>query len=400
MNVLIITTHFPPKKGGVETSIVHYLDFFEQKENFQVVVLTYENRYREKFEDYWQKSKILRIKVPIALLEYIISLKSVSRMNSFCRKFLYLFLHTFFLGIGSLIHLKKILEADKIIAKGALIECIVTYALSIVIRKKYAVRWHTDLSDTLSNAVTALTLRRASSIVVNGIDVKEKMCRLTRHKGKRILVLRHSVDADIFKPIPQNKARITLNLPQSKFIVLFAAALNKVKFCDLVVGGASFLFEKNPDIFFVMIGEGPLEETIRAIARSRSKSILFIDHFLDQETLSLFINASDILIGSADIYYPSRIVLESLACGTPILLFNTSGHIEKRKAKLQFRMPLPNVFVIEPSQDEFIKFLLTNKTKIQQIRKDLHLIMRSRQYVLGHYKLKHILTTELKILLD
>lgn len=382
----------------METSNIQYLDFLEQ-ENFAVTVLTYENRCREKFEDYWQKSKVIRIKVPFALLEYMIGLRSVSKLNSFYRKFMYLFLHVCYLGVGSLIHLKEVVKADRILANGALMESIVAYILSIIARKKYAVRWHTDLLGVLSNAVAAITLQRASNISVNGVDIREKMNRLTRYKGKKIFVSKHAVNTNIFHFIPQNKARITLNLPHYKFIILFAAALNEVKFCDLIVRAAHFLFEKDSDIFLVIIGEGPLEETIKELAKSKPKSLLFINHFLDQKTLNLFINASDVVIGSSDIYYPSKLVIESLACGTPVLLFNTSGHIEKRGTKLQFRILLPNVFVIEPSQDEFIKFLLSNKQQIHRIRNEPHSIEEAVQYVLRNHKLEYVLNHELKLLL-
>jgi len=122
---------------------------------------------------------------------------------------------------------------------------------------------------------------------------------------------------------------------------------------------------------------------------------LFIDHFVDQQTLNLYINAANIVMGTADLYYPSRITLEALACGTPVLLLNTSIHIEKRNESLNFTIPLTNVFVINPSVREIAKFLLLNKKKIYKLGKETDIIKKSRRYVLQNYKPEKIIEKEI-----
>lgn len=49
--VFLITTHSPPGKGGVETSTLHYLSFFEKQEKYHLIVLTYDNRHLGKFKE-------------------------------------------------------------------------------------------------------------------------------------------------------------------------------------------------------------------------------------------------------------------------------------------------------------------------------------------------------------
>jgi len=399
INIFLITTHFPPKRGGVETRVHQYLDFAETQGGLKFTVLTYENRYIENFVDYWKRSKIIRIKVPIPLLEYMIGLKSVSRLDTALKKSMYVFLHVFFLLLGGLIHFREILKVDKILVCGALVESIVGYVLSLLARKEYAVRWCTDLSDTMANIITKLVLRRASSIVVNGMDIKKKMLKLTELPPEKISVSKQAVDTDIFRPIPQTEARKILNLPSNKLIVLFAAPLNEVKFCDLVVKSIPKVFQKNSDFFLVIIGEGPLENMIKDLMKSNNVNLLFINYFVDQKTLSLYINAADLVVGSADVCYPTRLVLESLACGTPVLLFNASMHVEKRETGLRFKIPLNNVFVIPPSEDEFVRFLLTSKEKILQAKNDKHLVEMSRLYILKNHELRRRVEDDLRKLL-
>ncbi len=394
MNILLITTHFPPKRGGVETSNVQYLDFFEKQNNITATVLTYENRCIKGFVDYWKRSRVIRIKVPVPLLEYMIGLKSVSTLDSFLKQAMYSLLHICYLFKGILINLREIYQADKIVTKGALVETVAGYFSSLLRRQKYAVRWHTDLSMSLADTLTKLTLQRASNIGVNGIDIKRKMIKLVGNKGKNIFVSKNATNTSIFHPISQNEAREILNLPSSKFIILFAAALNEVKFCDLIIKSAPVLLGSDSDFFFVIIGEGPMEQAVEKLQGLLRMNVLFIDHFVSPEKLSLYMNATDIVIGSADTYYPASSVPESLACGIPVLLFNTSGHIAKRVKTLQFTIPLNNVFTVNPSVDDTTKFFLLNKRKIRQLRNDQSMIKMSRQYVMQNYEQGKILKIE------
>jgi len=399
MNILIITTHFPPKKGGVETSNIQYLDFFERKENFKVVVLTYENRHREKFDDYWQRSKIIRIKVPTALLEYMTGLKNVSRLNSFYRKFMYAFLHICWLGIGGLIYLKEVFKADIIIANGALIESVVAYALSTIAKKKYAVRWRAGFSGILADIVTKLILRRTRVVGVNGRDIQLEIMRLTNFNETKVFISKHGVNMNIFYPIPQRKSRTILNLSPTAFIVLFAAPLNRTKFCDILVESIPMLLRQSSDYFFIIIGEGPLDSEVSKLERLYKRNMRFVPHFVPPEKLNLYINAADITAGCVDVCYPARMVLESLACGTPVYLFNVARREEVSK-KVTFTLPLRNVFMISPSSSRLCEFLSKNKLKIHQIRNNKKLIEECRQYILQNHELNKIVKNEIMYLFE
>lgn len=394
MNILLITTHFPPKRGGVESSNLQYLDFFENQKNFHLTVLTYDNRSFEPFNDYWKNSTIIRVKVPISLLEFMTGLKSVSTLNSFLKKLMYAFFHVYYLIKGSIIHFKKIYKADIILANGALIESIVCYFLSTITRKKYLVRWRTDLSGLMANIATRLCLNKAMMVIVNGQDIKYKIAELTGLGDKRVLISKHAIDTKIFHPIPQTKARMILNLPQRRFIILFAAALNKTKFCDVVLNSAPKLFQRDSDMFLVLIGEGPLEPVARLLAKLYSSNVLFIDRFVEPEKLNLYVNAADIVISCADIYYPSRMLLESLACGTPVYVFSIARCEEKNKGELKLKIPLSNVFTVSASIKEFCAFLIMNKSKIRRIRNNTQLIKTSRQYILQKHERNKVIEEE------
>lgn len=395
MDILLITTHFPPKQGGVESSNLQYLDFFENQKNFHLKVLTYDNRSFRSFNDYWKNSTIIRVKVPIPLLEFMIGLKSVSTLNSFLKKLMFAFLHIYYLIKGSIKHFKEIYKSDIILANGALIESIICYFLSTITRKKYVVRWHTDLSGVIANIATRLCLNKAKIVSVNGLDIKCKIAQLTKLGDKRVFVSRHAIDTKIFHPVPQTKSRTILNLPKERFIVLFAATLNKTKFCDVLLNSAPELFRRDPDMFLVIIGEGPLEPAARRLAKLHNSNILFIDHFVEPKTLNLYINAADITVCCADIYYPSRMLLESLACGTPVCVFSAVRREEKDCGEVKLKIPLSNIFAVKASIQEFCAFLIRNKSKIRSIRNNAQQNEMSRRYILQNYERDKVVKDEI-----
>ncbi len=395
--VFLITTHSPPGKGGVETSTLHYLSFFEKQEKYHLIVLTYDNRHLGKFKENQKNSIILRIKIPHSLLQFMTSIKSVSALNSFFKKIMYVFLHTYFLTVGSLINLKKLYTASIIVTNGALVEVIPCYFLSLITRKRYSVRWRTDLSSITGNILTKFFLRRANTIVVNGYDIKKKIKTLIG-TNNNIFVSAHGIDTKLFYPLYQKEARKKANLPIDKFIILFVAPLNKVKFCDLLIDAAHYLFKEKTDIILIFVGEGPLENKIIELKKQYPHNIIFINKFINQKKLNLFFNAADIVIGTSDIYYPSRVVLESLSCGVPVVIFNAPIHIEKRyiKTKIRYSIPLPNVFMVDPSAYAFSEFIFKNKSKIHKFRNDKKIIRASREYIEKHHLLEKIIKNEVQ----
>jgi glycosyltransferase involved in cell wall biosynthesis len=238
-------------------------------------------------------------------------------------------------------------------------------------------------------------LKRATTIVVNGRDIEEDIYKLLENKKTpKILSAKQTVDTAFFYPVSPKLARNTLQLPQDKFIILFAAALNETKFCDIIVNSAYQIIGKNKSSFYIFIGQGPLEDMVKELEASFPENVLFINHVVDPQTLSLYINASNITIGSADIYYPGNFILESLACGTPVLLFNRSIHLEKRNDVLKFKIPLPHIFITDYSNNGLLETLLVKRKLIESVKNNSQLVKTAQQYILQNYEKYKVLTEE------
>jgi len=384
-------------KGGVETMSWQYVDFIESQKDLRAIVLTYDTRFIEYFDDYWQKNKILRIRAEARLLRFMISLRT--RLNSFPSRVAYILLHLFYLSKGTILFFNRIKEADVILANGGAIESIFGYFLSIIIKKNLLIRWRTDFKFFLTNPVNRyllkLSFNKAAKIGVNGEDIEEDINKfLGISKGQKVFSNKQTANTEIFYPLSTTYARGVLKLRSEKFITLFAAPFNEAKFCDIIVQAAHNLILNDNSFFFIFIGHGPLDNIVKKLASTFPKNVLLIDHPVDPKTLSLYINAADVTIGSADIHYVGNLVVESLACGTSVLVFNSSIHENKRGKSLEFELPLPHVFMADPSADRLSEVLKTNKEFVKSLKRDPKQVKIAQNYILQNYEKSKVLTEE------
>ena len=139
--------------------------------------------------------------------------------------------------------------------------------------------------------------------------------------GDKIKVLRNGVDLETFSPVPQAVARAVLDWTPGR-VVLSVGNLVPEKGHDLVLQAVALL----KDVHLFIVGDGPERARLRSLAASlRIPERVHILDAMSQDRLKFAYSAADILaLGSTREGWPN-VVLEAMACGTPVVATSVGG---------------------------------------------------------------------------
>jgi glycosyltransferase involved in cell wall biosynthesis len=134
---------------------------------------------------------------------------------------------------------------------------------------------------------------------------------------KEIVVIPNGINTEIFKPVDQTQARNKLGLPLNKKIVLFVAEFSTN---NPFKGGA---------IIRNLIVDSTLTEFV-FITVGGDNTTGFVNHitypYIDKDTdLAILYAASDVLLYPTQADNLPLVVLESMACGTPVIASALGG---------------------------------------------------------------------------
>ena len=143
-----------------------------------------------------------------------------------------------------------------------------------------------------------------------------------------ISVIPCGVNLGLFKPVAKESARQMLGLNGSK-VILFVGRVEPLKGIDRLLEAISHL-KKQPGLKLVIIGGDDSSQfelaKLRALSRDLGikNSVSFLGS-VPQKRLPLFYSAADICVVPS--YYETfcLVILESLACGTPVVATNVGA---------------------------------------------------------------------------
>ena len=159
---------------------------------------------------------------------------------------------------------------------------------------------------------------------------KEKGNLITYYQAspETISVIPCGVNLELFKPSAKDGARQRLGLNGSK-VILFVGRVEPLKGIDRLLEAISHL-KKQPGLKLVIIGGDDSSQfelaKLRALSRDLGikNSVSFLGS-VPQKRLPLFYSAADICVVPS--YYETfcLVILESLACGTPVVATNVGA---------------------------------------------------------------------------
>jgi teichuronic acid biosynthesis glycosyltransferase TuaC len=160
---------------------------------------------------------------------------------------------------------------------------------------------------------------QAAGIVTVCAALKDALVAL-RVPPQKIRVLRNGVDLALFRPLDKQRARAELRLDGR--VLLSVGHLIERKGHDLVIGALPLL----PSTQLVIAGEGPLRDDLSRLADALGVAdrVRFAGS-MKQDDLARLYSAADILVLASSREGWANVLLEAMACGTPVVASNVWG---------------------------------------------------------------------------
>ncbi len=160
---------------------------------------------------------------------------------------------------------------------------------------------------------------RASRNAAVSSALADEMRRLGFPDGKSV-VLRNGVDPNLFYEEPRDDARARLHLRGK--VALSVGNLIELKGHHLAIEAIADM----PDMTLIVIGTGPEEEALRALAARLGIADRVRFHgVMPQAALRSYYSAADLLILASSREGWPNVLLEAMACGTPVVATRVWG---------------------------------------------------------------------------
>jgi glycosyltransferase involved in cell wall biosynthesis len=172
------------------------------------------------------------------------------------------------------------------------------------------------------------TLRKAKKIITVSNATKNYVLSLGADPEK-VETIYNGVDLDRFKIMPKsrNEIRKKLGIPQDAIVATTVRRLVYKNGIDTLLESAKITAQKNPQIIYLVVGEGPDFEEIKTRVNKLGIGKKFLlTGFISDEELPSYYNAADFSI------LPSKsgeglplVGLEAMACGLPLISTDVGG---------------------------------------------------------------------------
>ena len=367
MKILQLSVHLFPNIGGVETHLKDLINYLVI--NNKVFVLAYKplsTTISWKVLERDNNLTILRLPWIRGFFEKFISMPLLEFIYLVPGIFITTPIIIFFLK-PNVIHAHGLSAAVSAVFWGKLFKIRTVISLHSIYTFPKTGLYHDFVKFLLKHADFVLSLSKKSNEEVKSLGIE----------NKKTGVFTYWVDLENFK-LKKSKLKIKKELGwEGKFIVLFVGRLIKEKGIEVLLESAK-LWED--PVRLVIIGSGPMEEEVLEAAH-QIKSIQFLGK-INQENLPKYYSAADcVIVPSTSEEGFGRVIIESLACSTPVIA-------SKRGATDEAMDETVGKF-IEPTPERIKEAVYYWYKNPQELKKHS---LRSRKFVERRYSQSNVRT--------
>ncbi len=182
-----------------------------------------------------------------------------------------------------------------------------------------------------------------------------------------IVVIPTGIDACIFKGETQHILQPfdeSFPMLKGKRLLFFAGRLGKEKNISFLIDVFASFFSHYKNLMLVISGDGPAKRDLEEYARSAgvADSILFTG-YIERKKLQQFYSRAEVFVFASKVESQGMVVLEAMACGTPVVAIGKMGTREVMGGD-------SGGFMVDDDQHEFAEKvqLLLNSPEIRRVK--------------------------------
>jgi len=180
-------------------------------------------------------------------------------------------------------------------------------------------------------AIEQWVYRRAQQIIVLSDAYADLVCDYAKVPRERVVVIPPGIDTDRFHPGDRASARRVLGIPEEDFVVLAARRLVPRTGVDVLLRAWDGLESHSTRMpagarrHLLIAGDGKCRQQLEAAAARSPGHVRLLGPVSDDDLVRLYQAADVSVVPSRALEGFGLVVLESLACGTPVIVTDVGG---------------------------------------------------------------------------
>ena len=179
--------------------------------------------------------------------------------------------------------------------------------------------------------------------------------------GERALVVSNGVDMERFRPLPRAEARRQLGIPADARVLVTVGGLVARKGYHRVIECLPRLRQEWGDVVYLAVGGASKEGDDSKILKAQAATAGVGEHVkflgpLAPDTLSVPLSAADALVLASSNEGWANVLLEAMACGTPVVASDVGGNREVvADESVGLIFDLADAHALEPAIDQVLR---------------------------------------------
>jgi glycosyltransferase involved in cell wall biosynthesis len=183
--------------------------------------------------------------------------------------------------------------------------------------------------DTRAHIYLQRLIWRAADEILSVSDaLRRKLAQTINFPENRIRVIANGVDVRRFTVARDRSAwKLRLNLPPDALTFGTVGRFVPVKCYPVLLEASRWIFERTPNSYLVLVGDGPLRNELARLARDYRirDRVRFLGWRSDVPKI---LNALDTYVLASESEGMSNTILEAMACGLPVVATAVGGNVE------------------------------------------------------------------------